>query len=173
MAYSSILEGLGGRFNASSVGNVPVDMREADAVTFFVYKSAGDQTVTLKESKGDDDSQNLAVIETVRSKASAGGTWAVTSQSAAAVYAHSDATRNVVAITVTSAELSPGFTHVTVESSGSDVLVVTHRLRAPRLPDRLRPDTTGTEPSGPVTNYLLINSSDSVLVNATDRRIHS
>ena len=114
-------QGLGDLFNVVAVASgvhIPLQGR-AEAVSFLVYAAAGDQAVTLKESIDGASEQNLAVIDTIWEAPGTGGTWTKTTQTAAATYTHSDATNDLIVITVYADQLSDTFDSLELTVTGT------------------------------------------------------
>ena len=134
-------QGLGDLFNVVAVASgvhIPLQGR-AEAVSFLVYAAAGDQAVTLKESIAGASEQNLAVIDTIWEAPGTGGTWTKTTQTAAATYTHSDATNDLIVITVYADQLSDTFDslELTVTGTSPVTYALVHGLNYKRDPANL------------------------------------
>ena len=133
--------GLGDVFNVIAVASgvhVPLQGR-AEAISFLVYDAAGDQSLTLKESIAGASEQNLAVIDTIYEAPGVGGTWTKTTQTAAATYAHSDATNDLISVTVYADQLSDLYDslELTVTGTGPVTWALLHGLNYKRKPENL------------------------------------
>lgn len=135
------MEALGKEFNVIPVADaVEVNMRDCAAVT-FICVFAGTDTFTLKEARDAAGTgvQNLAVIDNVYTNVgSAGANPWVREQPAASAAVTTAAGKPVAVFTVEDSQLSDGFTHVRVDSTGAGTVVaVAHGLTVQRAPANL------------------------------------
>lgn len=133
------MEALGRLFNVLPVADdVYVDMRKCESVTFVCVNTAGD-TYTLTEATSAAGA-GAAVLSTITAfwiSATVGAAWSRVTQAAGST-AVPTASQDVMVLHVSGAELSDGFTHVKLASTGAGTVVaITHELKAPRSPANL------------------------------------
>jgi hypothetical protein len=116
-----------------------VSLKDAEAVTFINFLDAGTQTMTLQETLPDGTGdQNLVIIDTVYAKPKGGGAWTKITQTALATYDHStDATNDVIAITVKASQLSDGFQNVEMTAGTGTCVAILHGLHVQRAPENM------------------------------------
>lgn len=134
------MEALGRLFNIIPVAadSVNVNMRNCGAVTFVCV---GADTYTVSENKAGASNQNLATLDHVYDNANTNGSTAWTRRSVLSGGAQVAAVTIAGGCTVFSvedAELSDGFTHLRVTSTGAGlVYAIAHELQVQRAPQNL------------------------------------
>lgn len=135
----SLGTGLGRVFNVvHQASGVHIPLKNAGAVTFVNFLDAGTQTLTIKESIAGASEQNLAVVTTIYKAPGVGGTWTKVTQAAAATYNHAtDATNDMIAVTITADQLSAGFNCVEYTAGSGTCFAIIHDLVVQRKPENL------------------------------------
>jgi hypothetical protein len=134
------MEALGRLFNIAptAADTVNVKMKDCSAVTFVCV---GADTYTLSETKAGASSQVLATLDHVYENANANGSTAWTRRSVLSGGNQVSAVTTAAAVavfTVEDAELSDGFTHLKVVSTGAGlVIAIAHDLTVQRAPQNL------------------------------------
>lgn len=129
--------GLGRVLNIVAVADaVYVDLKDAEAVTFVMYKSGGDTaTITEATAAAGTGAQVLSKITDVYTSDGVGGVWTKVTQAAGSAYV---ASADCVAFTVRAEQLSDGYTFLKCASTSTGVVyAITHDLKVQRTPANL------------------------------------
>jgi hypothetical protein len=126
------MEALGREFNAIAVAdNVYVPVKDAGGVTFLCYlaAAAGDTyTLTEATSAGGGGAQVLATITRYWTSNGVGGAWTLHTQAAGSTVVTAAATaENGMVVEVDASELSDGFTHIKLASTGAGLVTAIQR----------------------------------------------
>lgn len=129
--------GLGRVLNIIPIADaVYVSLKDAEAVTFVMYKSGGDTaTITEATAAAGTSAQVLAKITDVYTSDGVGGVWTKVTQAAGSAYV---AAADCVAFTVSAEQLSDGFKYIKCASTSTGVVyAITHDLKVQRTPANL------------------------------------
>lgn len=137
------MEALGRVLNAIAIAdNVYVPIKDCGGVTFLCYlaAAAGDTyTLTEATSAGGGGAQVLATIKRYHTGNGVGGVWTLHEQASASTVVTAAATaENGMVVEVEEAELSDGYTHIKLASTGAGLVTAIQRdLQVQRKPSNL------------------------------------
>lgn len=132
------MEGLGRLFNTvAAASGIHIPMDACTGITFVSFLDAGNQTVTLRESKDGASEQLLPAITKYYKAPGVGGTWTRVDMAAGSAITLADATNDAIAIFVSAAQLSDGFNCLELTASSGTCYAIMHDLRVKRAPENL------------------------------------